>query len=121
MAKRRYMQINELKPEMVAAYRKAHETMHLGEWKEQMDVLRKAGAEDCIVWLYKNYSVMLYVCDDIEESFSALGRDPRRAAWEEFTGPMFAAAPKFDGSGEIPHLEKIFDLRQQLQGEKTEF
>lgn len=121
MAKRRYMQINELKPEMVEAYKHAHETMHEGEWKEQLDVLRKAGAEDCIVWLYKNYAVMLYTCDDITESFSQLGKDPRRAAWEVFTGPMFAESPKFDGSGDIPHLEKIFDLREQLRGDKTEY
>jgi L-rhamnose mutarotase len=121
MAKRRYVQINELKPEMVEAYRNAHETMHLGPWKEQMDVLQKAGAEECIVYLYKNWSVMIYVCDDIGESFAALGRDPRRVAWDQFTGPMFANDPKFDGSGKIEYLHKIFDLKEQLHGEKTDF
>lgn len=121
MAKRRYMQINELRPEMVEAYREAHETMHLGPWKEQLDVLRKAGAEECIVYLYKNYSILLYVCDDIQESYSALGEDPRRKAWEEFTAPMFLDSPKFDGSGEISCVPKIFDLREQLQGERTDF
>ena len=121
MAKRRYVQVNELKPEMVEAYKNAHETMHLGPWKEQLDALKKGGAEDCIVWLYKNYAIMLYTCDDIAESFAALGRDPRRPAWDEFTAPMFAACPKFDGTGEIPHLEKIFDLREQIEGKKTEF
>lgn len=121
MAKRRYMQINVLKPEMVEAYKTAHETMHLGPWKEQLDVLRKAGAEECIVYLYENLSILLYVCDDIGESFSNLGKDPRRGAWDEYTGPMFADTPKFDGSGEIPCVEKIFDLTEQLRGERTPF
>ena len=52
MAKKRYVQVNELKPEMVEAYREAHETMHIGPWKEQLDVLKKAGAEECICLLY---------------------------------------------------------------------
>lgn len=121
MAKRRYLQVNELKPEMVAAYRQAHENMHLGPWKEQLDVLRKAGAEECIVYLYDNLSILLYVCDDIKDSFERLGDDPRRKAWDEFTAPMFAAAPKFDGSGDIAYAPKIFDLTEQLKGEKTDF
>ena len=115
MAKRRYVQVNELKPEMVDAYREAHETMHTGPWKEQLDVLRKAGAEDCIVYLYKNYSILLYDCDDIQESYSALGRDPRRKAWDEFTAPMFMNFPKFDGTGVTECAQKIFDLREQMQ------
>lgn len=121
MAKKRYMQINKLKPEMVEAYKNAHETMHLGEWKEQLDVLEKAGAEECIVYLYENYSILLYVCDDIQESFAKLGEDPRRKAWDEFTMPMFANSPKFDGSGEIECVKKIFDMKEQLQGKRTDF
>lgn len=121
MAKRRYLQVNELSPDMVEAYRNAHETMHLGPWKEQLDVLRTAGAEECLVYLYKNLAIMLYVCDDIEESFAALGRDPRRRAWDDFTAPMFAGAPKFDGSGKIEYLQKIFDLSEQISGERTDF
>lgn len=121
MSKKRYVQVNKLKPEMVEAYKNAHETMHEGPWKEQLDVLQKAGAEECIVYLYENYAIMLYVCDDITESFSALGKDPRRNAWEEFTAPMFADAVKFDGTGKIEYLQKIFDMKEQLRGERTEF
>lgn len=121
MAKRRYLQVNELKPEQVEAYKNAHETMHLGPWKEQLDVLRKGGAEECIVYLYNNLAIMMYVCDDIAESFAKLGQDPRRPAWDEFTAPMFANSPKFDGSGEIATVPKIFDLTEQLRGELTEF
>ena len=121
MAKRRYLQVNELKPEMVEAYKNAHQTMHLGEWKEQLDVLKKGGAEECIVYQYNNLAIMIYECDYIAESFSRLGQDPRRPAWDRFTVPMFANAPKFDGTGEIPHALKIFDLNEQLNGELTEF
>jgi L-rhamnose mutarotase len=118
---KRYMMINELKPECVDEYVKAHETMHEGIWKEQLDVLRKAGAKECICYLHNNLSILLYECDNIDESFTALGKDPRRAAWEEFTQPMFTGQPKFDGSGSIPLVKKIFDMRQQLDGKLDAF
>lgn len=118
---KRYMLINELKPERVVDYVGAHETMHLGPWKEQMDVLAKAGAKECIVYIYGNLSILLYECDDIADSFAALGQDPRRPAWDAFTAPMFAGEPKFDGSGSIATVKKVFDLRQQLGGELGEY
>jgi L-rhamnose mutarotase len=118
---KRYMMINELKPECVDEYVKAHETMHEGKWKEQLDVLRKAGAQECISYIFGNYSILLYVCDDIDESFAALGRDPRRAAWEEFTQKLFAGQPKFDGSASVPLIKKIFDMKQQLEGDLNQF
>jgi L-rhamnose mutarotase len=118
---KRYMMINELKPEHVDEYVKAHETMHEGKWQEQLDVLHKAGAKECIAYIYGNLSILLYECDDIQKSFSALGEDPRRAAWEKYTQPMFAGQPKFDGSGDIPHIKKIFDMTQQLDGGLNDF
>ena len=118
---KRYVMINELKPEYVNEYIRAHKTMHEGEWKEQLDVLHKAGAKECISYIYGNFSILLYECDDIDESFTALGKDPRRAAWEEYTQPMFANNPKFDGSAAIPLLQKIFDMKQQIEGKLDDF
>ena len=113
MAKR-YVLVNEIRPECLDAYVDAHMHMHENQWKEQLEVLRRAGATDCISYLYKNLSILIYECDDIDESFAALGRDPIRVAWEEFTQPLFANSPKFDGSEKVTSLTKIFDLNQQL-------
>jgi len=118
---KRYVMVNELKPECVEKYVKAHEEMHENEWKEQLDVLEKAGATECISYLFGNYSVLIYECDDITESFQNLAKDPRRAAWEEYTLPMFAGSPKFDGSDSVPYLKKIFDMKQQLNGKLDQF
>ena len=58
---------------------------------------------------------MIWVCDDdIDTDFMRLAEDPRRAAWEEFTQPMFANSPKFDGSVKTEGIEKVLDLNQQL-------
>jgi len=111
---KRYVLVNEIKPECLEAYMQAHETMHQGEWKEQLDVLRRAGATHCSSYIFGNYSILIYECDDINESFAKLGRQEERAKWEAFTQPMFANAPKFDGSARVEGLRKIFDLNQQL-------
>lgn len=120
MAKR-YVMVNELKPECREEYIHAHEKMHESIWKEQLDVLKKAGATECICYIFGNYAILIYECDDIVESFQELAKDPRRGAWEEYMGPMFAGTPKFDGSDEVPYLKKIFDMNQQLDGELKQF
>ena len=119
--KKRYVLVNEIKPESVDDYVHSHEHMHEGGFKEQLDVLKKAGAEECICYMYKNLAILIYECEDIGESFSKLGQDPRRAAWEDYTQPMFANSPKFDGSEPVKGLRKIFDLNQQLNGKLEEF
>lgn len=117
---KRYILVNEIDPDRLDEYVEAHKTMHEGVWKEQLDVLRKAGATECISYIYKNLSILIYECDDIDESFRRLGEDPRRQAWEDFTQPMFLNSPKFDGSTKTEGLPKIFDLNQQLDNGKLE-
>ncbi len=113
MAKR-YVLVNEIKPERLQDYIDAHEHMHESVWREQLDVLREAGAVVCDSYIFKNYAILIYECDDIDASFAKLGQDPRRQAWENFTQPMFANSPKFDGSEKVSGLKKIFDLNSQL-------
>jgi len=119
--KKRYVLVNEIKPEALGDYVHAHEHMHEGAFQEQLDVLKKAGAEECVCYLYGNLAILIYECEDIDKSFALLGQDPRRAAWEEFTQPMFAHSPKFDGSEPVKGLRKIFDVNQQLNGRLEEF
>lgn len=119
---KRYILVNEIKPERLDEYVNAHVTMHQGPWKEQLNVLRQAGATECISYLYKNLSILIYECDDIDDSFAKLGQIPARKAWEDFTQPMFMNSPKFDGSTKVSGLTKIFDLNQQLdEGELHQF
>ena len=121
MSKKRYLRIRKLKPEMVEAYKNAHETMHESPWKEQLEVLRDAGAEECIVYLYEDYSIILFVCDEIEESFAALGEDLRRKKWDDFMADMFVEVPVSNNENSVSYLEKIFDMKEQLNGELTRF
>ncbi len=119
--KKRYLVVNELRPEFVEAYRKFHMEMHLSEWQPQLKVLEDAGAEECMVYLYNNLAIMIYVCDDIDESYDTLGKNPVRDSWTQLMTPMFANTPKFDGTAKAAYCEKIFDMKQQLHGELNQF
>lgn len=111
-----YCLVNELKEENVKDYSDIHENAHLTHWKTQLDALRGAGAANCMVYIYKNLSILLYQCDDIDESFSRLGQNEDNLKWQAVVAPWFANTPKFDGSEKTVSITKIFDLEQQLHG-----
>jgi L-rhamnose mutarotase len=111
-----YCLVNELKPECVEEYRDAHRRMHLTTWKRQLAVLKEAGATECICFLNGTQTILFYRCEEINESFGRLGRIEGRAAWDDYTLPMFASTPRFDGTAKVKGLEKIFDMQQQLAG-----
>ena len=119
---KRYILVNEIKPEYLDLYIDAHMHMHEGPYKDQLQILRDAGATECICYLYNNLVILIYECDDIDQSFTKLGEIPKRMEWEDFTRPMFANSPKFDGSAQVPYLRKIFDMNQQLdKGQLEQF
>lgn len=112
---KRYCMVNELKEEYVKDYVEIHENAHLTGWKTQLDALKAAGAENCIVYIYKNLSILIYECEDIDESFSKLGQIEDNNRWQATVAPWFAGTPK------VESLVKIFDLRQQMEGRLDQF
>jgi L-rhamnose mutarotase len=111
-----YCLVNELKPEHVEDYANIHRTAHRTEWKTQLDALRKAGAQNCIVYIHGNESILFYQCEDIDESFAGLGEDDDNNKWQAHIASWIAGKPKFDGSEKAKQLEKVFDLSEQLDG-----
>jgi len=118
---KRYCMINELKEEHVSDYVEIHKNAHLTEWKTQLDALKAAGAENCIVYIYKNLSILIYECEDIDESFASLGQIEDNNRWQATVAPWFAGTPKFDGTQKVVSMEKIFDLKQQLEGKLDQY
>ncbi len=111
-----YCLVNELKPEHVKDYVDIHKNAHTSAWKTQLRALKAAGAENCICYLFKNYAILFYQCENIDESFKKLGTNEDNNRWQAHIASWFAGSPKFDGSTPVVGLEKIFDLNQQLEG-----
>ena len=71
---KRYVMINELKPEHVQDYIDMHMNCPSSEiYKGQLDALKEAGAEECIVYMWKNYSILIVKTDDIDAYMKKLG------------------------------------------------
>jgi L-rhamnose mutarotase len=109
-----YCLVNELKEEHVDDYVEIHKNAHKTHWKTQLHALKKSGAENALVYIYKNLSIIFYQCDDINESFRKLGMDEDNNRWQAHIASWFAGNPKFDGTETVQGLEKVFDLNQQL-------
>lgn len=115
---KRYVMINELKPEHVQDYIDMHMNCPSSEiYKGQLDALKEAGAEECIVYMWKNYSILIVKTDDIDAYMKKLGETHANQIWEEKATPWFANATKFDGSCEMEFLQKVFDMKQMVEGD----
>ena len=81
---KRYVMINELKPEHVQDYIDMHMNCPSSElYKGQLDALKEAGAEECIVYMWKNYSILIVKTDDIDAYMKKLGETHANQIWEE--------------------------------------
>lgn len=114
---KRYVMINEIKPEYVQNYI----NMHLGcpdseRYRGQLSALKEAGADECIVYMWKNYSILIVETDDIDTYMKKLGETHANQIWEETATPWFVNATKFDGSCPMEFLQKIFDMKQMSEG-----
>jgi L-rhamnose mutarotase len=111
-----YCLVNEIKPEHRQDYIDIHKNAHKTHWRTQLDALKEAGAENCLVFMFGNYAILFYQCEEINESFEKLGAIEANNRWQEHIASWFAGKPKFDGTEPVKGLEKIFDLNEQLDG-----
>lgn len=112
MATNRYCTVIELKEEHIEEYC----DIHRNPWKEQLDALKASGAQELLIWNYKNLSIIYFECEDLDLLYEKLGKLDVVKRWNATCMPWFAEAPTLDGSGSVATCEKIFDLQQQLGG-----
>ncbi|MGA2615613.1 MAG: L-rhamnose mutarotase [Spirochaetia bacterium] len=91
-------------------------SLHKNPWPETLKGLKDAGADELIIFRYKNLSILFYECEDINEVYRKWGANETCAKWNARLKDAYKVAPNIDGSGDVATLEKIFDLNQQLRG-----
>jgi L-rhamnose mutarotase len=114
---KRYMIILEIKEEHLNKYC----NIHRNPWPELLDAIKSQGAEELLIWNYKNLSIVYYETEDIDELYKKLNEFDAIKRWNITVGPWIAAAPTLDGSGKMDTCEKIFDLNQQIGGKLDQF
>ncbi len=114
---KRYCVVAEIKEDHVKDY----EDIHKNAWPEVLTAIKESGAENLIIYNYKNLSIIFYECDDIDKFYETYGQTEAAKKWNAKVSPWFKESPTFDGSGKVDTLEKIFDLNQQLKGKLEQF
>lgn len=112
MDMKRYCLVIELKKEFINDYC----DIHRNPWQEILDSIKDAGAQELLIWNYKNLSIVYYECEDLDKLYENLGKLEVTEKWNAAVGPWFSDSPTLDGSGKVQTCEKIFDLNQQLAG-----
>lgn len=90
--------------------------LHKNPWPETLRGLRDAGAKELLIYRYKNFSILFYECEDINEVYRKWGENETCAKWNARLAKAYKVAPSIDGTDDVDTLEKIFDLNQQLAG-----
>ena len=102
----------ELKQEYIEDYK----NMHINAWPELLKAEKEAGIKEEIIWVYKNFSILYFECDDINRVYKSLADNEVEKKWNIIVAPWFKQSPVLDGSDIVETAEKVFDLNQQLNG-----
>jgi L-rhamnose mutarotase len=113
---RKYCIVGEIKPESVDQYVKKHKEIHNSEFRGILDVIKKTGVKNEVIFMYKNLAIIYFEAEDLNacykfhEDFNAVKK------WNKIMEPMFES--KYDFGGDVSmlsSLRKIFDLNEQLE------
>jgi len=115
--KKRYCFVIEINPDQMDDY----VALHKDPWKDTLELLKKAGAEDLLIYRYQNFSILFWVAEDLNEVYRKWGQTETFKKWNLRLAKAYKVSPSIDGSADVETLEKIFDLRQQLNGKLEQY
>jgi L-rhamnose mutarotase len=114
---KKYCAVIELKENYVSDYIRIHREA----WPEILKAIQESGAENLIVYNYKNLSILFYECEDIDQFYKVYSSKEITKKWNDTVFPWFKESPVLDGTANVATLEKIMDVKQQLNGKLEAF
>jgi L-rhamnose mutarotase len=111
-----YCMIYKLKEDKIKEYIECHKNLP----QKQVNVLRECGAQNLEIFLWKNYAIITYECEDFNELLENLTASEENSEWQKIVSPMFAKTPSFEGKGKITPLEKMFSLKSSINNPRFE-
>lgn len=113
----RYCFVIEINEDQVDDYINVHKTA----WKETLEGLKAAGAKELLIYNYKNFSILFWEAEDLNEVYRLWGANETCAKWNDRLKKTYKITPSIDGSDDVETCEKIFDLNQQLAGKLEQY
>ena len=90
--------------------------LHRNPWPDTLRLLKEAGAEELVIYRYKNFSILFWSAEDLNEVYRKRGATEVCKKWNARLAKAYKLSPSIDGTSDVDTLEKIFDLNQQLSG-----
>ena len=90
--------------------------IHKNAWPELLSAAKNAGAENLVIFIDRSNSIVFIECEDLNQFYEKYGKMDAVISWNEVTKPWIEQSPRIDGSGSVASIEKVFDLREQLEG-----
>lgn len=115
--KKRYCFVIEINEDQMEDY----VALHKNPWRETLEGLKAAGADELVIYRYNNFSILFYECEDINEVYRKWGANETCTRWNARLSKAYKVSPNIDGSDDVETLEKIFDLNQQLAGKLAQY
>ena len=113
---KRYCLVNKIKKEFLKEYI----DIHKDPWKEVLEALKEAGTHNEFIFMYDNLAIVIIECEDIDVYMKSFGNSEAGKKWFEMVAPWLEESQFIDETGklhgETNYLEKVFDLKQQLDG-----
>ena len=113
----RYCFVIEINEDQVADY----VNLHKNPWRETLEGLKAAGAKELLIYNYKNFSILFWEAEDLNEVYRIWGANETCAKWNARLANAYKVTPSIDGSEDVATCEKIFDLNQQLAGKLEQY
>ncbi len=111
-----YCFIIDLKEEYVQNYI----DLHKDAWDEMLQALKSAGVERQMIFIYENKAIVVIETEDLDLVYQRLSKIEVSERWHKLVEKWIYSSPNIDEDGnvksEVPSLEKVFDLNQQLKG-----
>ena len=101
----KHLMVIKVKPEC----RDDYVAIHKNPWREMLEAISQAGFTNELIWYFEDQSIIYFECEgDYNEANAKLRETEICKKWDAEMLPRFADNPAMP--------EKIFDLRQQLDG-----
>jgi len=114
---KRYCFVIEIDPDQMADY----VALHRDPWKDTLRLLKEAGAEELLIYRYKDFSILFWEAEDLNDVYRKWGATETCKKWNLRLANAYKVSPSIDGSADVETHEKIFDLRQQLNGKLEQY
>jgi L-rhamnose mutarotase len=111
----KYCIVGEVKPEYLEEYKKLHREMHKGPYGELLSIIKDSGVKEEAVFMHGNLAIIFYEADDLNECYKRQGTAEIAKRWNALMSPMFTSSYAFNVADRLPVLEKVFDLKEQLE------